>query len=73
LGINEDPVTGAAHTVLGPFWSRLLGKKEMLAYQASPRGGELIVRIHSPKRVGLVGNAVIVSKGKLCLRVNKGS
>lgn len=70
LGINEDPVTGAAHTVLGPFWSRLLGKNEMLAYQASQRGGELTVRILSPKRVGLVGNAVIVSKGKLCARAH---
>lgn len=68
LGINEDPVTGAAHTVLGPFWSRMLGKKEMLAYQASQRGGALTVRILSPNRVGLVGNAVIVSKGELCLR-----
>jgi len=27
VGINEDPVTGAAHTVLGPYWSRILGKK----------------------------------------------
>jgi len=68
LGINEDPVTGAAHTVLGPFWSKMLGKREMLAYQASQRGGELTVRILSPNRVGLLGNAVIISKGELWLR-----
>jgi PhzF family phenazine biosynthesis protein len=67
LGIDEDPVTGAAHVVLGPFWSKKLGKKEMLAYQASRRGGELTVKILSPDRVGLVGNAVIVSKGELFL------
>lgn len=67
LGIDEDPVTGAAHTVLGPFWSKKLGKKEMLAYQASQRGGELTVKILSPDRVGLIGNAVIVSKGELYL------
>ena len=67
LGIDEDPVTGAAHTVLGPFWSKKLGKKEMLAFQASQRGGELKVRILSADRVGLIGNAVIVSKGELRL------
>lgn len=63
LGINEDPVTGAAHTVLGPYWSHILQKEEMLAYQASPRGGELRVRVPSRDRVELVGNAVIVLKG----------
>jgi PhzF family phenazine biosynthesis protein len=68
LGINEDPVTGAAHTTLGPYWSKILGKKEMLAYQASERGGQLTVIILSPDRVGLVGNAVIVSKGELFLQ-----
>jgi len=68
VGINEDPVTGAAHTILGPFWSKKLGKKEMLAYQASQRGGELTVKILSPGRVGLIGNAVIISKGELYLQ-----
>jgi PhzF family phenazine biosynthesis protein len=67
IGINEDPVTGAAHTVLAPYWSRILEKKEMLAYQASSRGGKLIVRIRSKNRVDLIGNAVIVSKGELYL------
>jgi PhzF family phenazine biosynthesis protein len=66
-GINEDPVTGAAHTVLAPYWSKILRKKEMLAYQASARGGKLIVRLRQRGRVDLVGNAVIVSKGKLYL------
>jgi len=68
LGINEDSVTGAAHTVLGPYWSKMLGKKEMLAYQASQRGGEVILKILSPDRIGLIGNAVIVSKGELYLQ-----
>ncbi len=68
LGINEDPVTGAAHTVLGPYWSHILRKKEMLAYQASPRGGELRVRIPSRDRVELIGNAVIVLEGRLYLQ-----
>jgi PhzF family phenazine biosynthesis protein len=65
VGINEDPVTGAAHTVLAPYWSKVLGKREMAAYQMSPRGGKLIVRLDSNNRVNLIGNAVIVLKGQL--------
>jgi len=67
IGINEDPVTGAAHTVLAPYWSKILKKKEMLAYQTSQRGGELTVRPKPDDRVDLIGNAVIVLKGKLYL------
>jgi PhzF family phenazine biosynthesis protein len=68
IGINEDPVTGAAHTVLAPYWSKMLGKKEMLAYQASARGGKLTVRLNQQSRVDLIGNAVIVLKGEFRLR-----
>lgn len=67
IGINEDPVTGAAHTVLAPYWSETLKKKEMLAYQASQRGGEIIVRLRPNGRVDLIGNAVMVLKGILDL------
>jgi PhzF family phenazine biosynthesis protein len=67
VGIDEDPVTGAAHAVLGPFWSERLKKREMRAFQASRRGGELTVRILGSHRVGLVGNAIIISKGELHL------
>jgi len=67
VGINEDPVTGAAHTVLAPYWSKILKKKKMLAYQASQRGGELTVRLKPDDRIDLTGNAVIVLKGKLYL------
>ncbi len=38
-GVDEDPVTGSAHCCLGPFWRERLGKTELRAYQASPRGG----------------------------------
>ncbi|MFO7978692.1 MAG: PhzF family phenazine biosynthesis protein [Bacteroidales bacterium] len=41
LGIDEDPVTGSAHTSLTPFWSEKLGKKQMQARQLSQRGGNL--------------------------------
>lgn len=67
VGINEDPVTGATHTVLAPYWSKILKKEEMRAYQASARGGELKVRVRSDNRVDLIGNAVIISKGELYL------
>jgi len=63
-GVNEDPVTGSAHCTLGPFWSRQLGKKEFLAYQASERGGTLRVRI-AGDRVYLGGKAVTLFKGDL--------
>src|SRR5881409_3459641 len=42
-GVPEDPVTGSAHCALAPFWSERLKKTEMIAYQASPRGG--VVRV----------------------------
>ena len=67
LGINEDPVTGAAHTVLTPYWAKILNKKEMLAYQASKRGGSLKVRVSSDDRVDLIGDGVVVLKGELYL------
>jgi PhzF family phenazine biosynthesis protein len=44
-GVPEDPVTGAAHCMLTPYWSNRLGRKEFRAYQASSRGGELTCRL----------------------------
>jgi PhzF family phenazine biosynthesis protein len=67
VGVNEDPVTGAAHTVLAPYWSNLLSKKKMSAYQASERGGKLVVRLAPDNRVDLIGKAVVVSRGELFL------
>jgi PhzF family phenazine biosynthesis protein len=63
-GIDEDPVTGSAHACLGPFWSTRLGKKEFTAYQASPRGGIVRVRLDEG-RVILGGKAVTVLRGEL--------
>ena len=63
-GIDEDPVTGSAHCCLGPFWSARLGKKELLGYQASSRGGTVAVRING-SRVILGGRAVTVARGSL--------
>jgi PhzF family phenazine biosynthesis protein len=66
VGVDEDPVTGMAHTVLTPYWSAELGKEEMEARQRSPRGGELRVRL-AGDRVILMGNAVTVAQGVLRL------
>lgn len=57
LGIDEDPVTGSAHCCLGPFWMAKLRKKELIAYQASARGGVLRLRMNG-ERVSLGGKAV---------------
>lgn len=64
-GIDEDPVTGSAHTVLTPFWAERLGKKVMRAHQASRRGGDLTVELVEGGRVHLVGKTVIVLEGTM--------
>lgn len=65
-GINEDPVTGSAHTSLTPYWSKVLGKKRLTARQLSPRGGELICE-DSGDRVEISGHAVTYMKGEIRL------
>ena len=64
VGIDEDPVTGSAHCCLGPYWAKRLGKTEMLAYQASARGGEVGVTVRGG-RVRLRGKAVTVMVAEL--------
>lgn len=63
-GIDEDPVTGSAHCCLAPYWAAKLGKESMIAYQASPRGGIVRVRL-AGDRVKLTGEAVTVLRGEL--------
>jgi PhzF family phenazine biosynthesis protein len=63
-GIDEDPVTGSSHCALGPYWAPKLGKTDLLAYQASPRGGVMRVRLDG-ERVKLGGRAVTVLRGEL--------
>jgi PhzF family phenazine biosynthesis protein len=67
VGINEDPVTGSAHCCLGPYWAEKLGKSEMVAYQASPRGGIVHVRV-AGERVFLKGQAITVFKAEMLAR-----
>lgn len=64
FGIDEDPVTGAAHCVLAPYWSRYLGQRPFRAYQASRRGGEVACEFRDG-RVRLGGRAVTVLKAEL--------
>lgn len=64
VGVDEDPVTGSAHTALTPYWASKLGKKEMIAYQASARGGHLRV-LDCGERVEIQGQAVTVFTGEL--------
>jgi PhzF family phenazine biosynthesis protein len=63
-GVPEDPVTGSAHCALGPYWQERLGKSEMLAFQASKRGGVVRVRVEGD-RVKLGGQAITVLRGEL--------
>jgi PhzF family phenazine biosynthesis protein len=65
LGINEDPVTGAAHCCLAPFWRDRLHKDNFLAYQASSRGGVVKVSYTGGDRVFLSGQAVTILQGEL--------
>ncbi|MBI5836420.1 MAG: PhzF family phenazine biosynthesis protein [Candidatus Eisenbacteria bacterium] len=67
-GIAEDPVTGSAHCCLTPFWSARLGKTQMMAWQASKRGGALRVTLDGD-RVRLGGRAVTVLRGELLQRL----
>lgn len=64
VGVMEDPVTGSSHCCLGPYWAEKLGKTEMIAYQASERGGILKVRV-GEGRVYIGGQAVTVMKSEL--------
>ncbi|XP_072051116.1 phenazine biosynthesis-like domain-containing protein isoform X3 [Amphiura filiformis] len=64
-GIPEDPFTGAAHTVLSPYWSEKLGKKQMYARQCSARGGDVNINVRNDGRVDLSGKATTVMQGKI--------
>jgi PhzF family phenazine biosynthesis protein len=63
-GIPEDPVTGAAHCMLAPYWAKRLGRNEFRAFQASRRGGEIICRL-AGDRVELEGACVFYLEGEV--------
>jgi predicted PhzF superfamily epimerase YddE/YHI9 len=63
-GVDEDPVTGSAHTTLAPFWATRLGRATVVGYQASTRGGTVRCEV-AGDRVMLGGRAVTVWRGML--------
>ncbi len=63
-GVDEDPVTGSAHTTLTPYWAQRLGKNELTARQLSRRGGELRLKL-SGERTEISGGAVTYLQGKI--------
>lgn len=65
-GIDEDPVTGSAHTMLTPYWSQRLSKEMLVAGQISRRGGTLHCR-HLGDRTEIGGKAVTYMEGKIVL------
>ena len=66
IGVNEDPVTGSAHCLLGPYWQKKLARNHMTAKQVSRRGGVLRVRM-SGERVYIAGQAVTISRGEISI------
>lgn len=66
VGIPEDPVTGSAHSVLIPYWSKKLNKTELYAMQVSARSGELFCR-HLGDRVAIAGRAVLYLEGTVTI------
>jgi PhzF family phenazine biosynthesis protein len=65
-GIDEDPVTGSAHSVLAPYWAARLGRNRFTAHQASARGGYIGCEL-SGDRVILSGKAITVIEGSFLL------
>jgi PhzF family phenazine biosynthesis protein len=65
-GINEDPVTGSAHTLLTPYWVKILQRDTLTAYQCSKRGGELSCKL-MPHRVEIGGKSKLYLKGTILL------
>ena len=65
-GVNEDPVTGSAHTLMIPYWSRILGKEKLLAQQLSTRSGKLRCELHG-KRVMIGGETAKYMQGEISI------
>ena len=63
-GVNEDPVTGSAHTTLTPYWASVLGKTELTARQLSLRIGDLTCKLVGD-RVEIAGEAVLYLRGEI--------
>ncbi len=69
LDIAEDPVCGSAHCQIADFWSRVLGKQEIIAYQASKRGGTLRCQLKGNGRIMISGEAALVAISDIVARL----
>jgi PhzF family phenazine biosynthesis protein len=65
-GVDEDPVTGSAHTMLIPYWAKQLDKIEFKAHQLSARGGALDCKLIN-NRVLISGKSVIYFEGMISI------
>lgn len=63
-GVDEDPVTGSAHTKTAPYWAEKLGKKELSAKQVSERSGDLHCLVIDD-RVEISGNTITFMRGEI--------
>lgn len=64
IGIDEDPVTGSVHSVLGTYWQGKLKKNVLKAYQASQRGGEVLINA-SENNIEIGGKTVVIMQGEM--------
>lgn len=71
LGVPEDPVCGSGHCHIVPYWAGKLGKAELVAYQASKRGGTLYCKLNG-ERVALAGKAALFAESEIYLEGVKG-
>ncbi|RSF07361.1 PhzF family phenazine biosynthesis protein [Achromobacter aegrifaciens] len=65
VGVNEDPVTGSAHTSLAPYWAQRLGKRSLSAQQGGARKGQLQCEVLDNGRVIISGQAALYLRGSI--------
>ncbi|WP_454695383.1 PhzF family phenazine biosynthesis protein [Achromobacter aegrifaciens] len=65
VGVNEDPVTGSAHTSLAPYWAQRLGKRSLSAQQGGARKGQLHCEVLDNGRVIISGQAALYLRGSI--------
>ena len=70
VAVPEDPVCGSAHCQIADYWSKALGKKNILAYQASKRGGCLHCELTGDGRINISGEAVLVAVSEILAELN---
>ncbi|MNX75264.1 putative isomerase YddE [compost metagenome] len=67
VGVNEDPVTGSAHTSLAPYWAERLAKRSLSAQQGGARKGQLHCQVQDNGRVIISGQAALYLRGTIHL------